>query len=59
MTAPIKFYTTSLSGHGHRVELLLRALGLTFEAIDIDLRVKAQKSEAFLALNPFGDRRQG
>jgi glutathione S-transferase len=50
----IKFYTFALSGNTHRVELLLRALDLPFERIDVNLREKAQKSEAFMAMNPFG-----
>ena len=52
--SPIKFYTFPVSGNTHRVELLLRALGLPFERIDIDLRGKQQKTDAFLAMNPFG-----
>ena len=52
--SPIKFYTFPVSGNTHRVELLLRALDLPFERIDIDLRGKQQKTEAFLAMNPFG-----
>lgn len=51
---PIKFYSFPLSGHAHRVELLLRALGLAFERLDVDLAGKAQKSDEFLELNPFG-----
>ena len=51
---PIKFYTYSISGHGHRVELLLSMLGLPFQRIEVDLRTREQKSPAFLARNPFG-----
>jgi glutathione S-transferase len=54
MTQPIKFYTMSLSGHAHRVELLLRALGLEYQAIEVDLIAREHKSEAFLAINPLG-----
>lgn len=51
---PIKFYSMRLSGNAHRVELLLRALDLPFERIEVDLAGKQQKTPAFLALNPFG-----
>jgi glutathione S-transferase len=51
---PIKFYTFPVSGHSHRVELLLSMLELPFERIDVDLRAREQKSTAFLARNPFG-----
>ncbi len=51
---PIRFYTFSVSGHAHRVELLLSMLGLPFERIEVDLRAKEHKTAAFLARNPFG-----
>lgn len=57
MTDPVKsivFYSFPLSGHAHRVELLLRGLGLPFERIDVDLASKQQKTDEFLELNPFG-----
>jgi glutathione S-transferase len=43
-------HTTKYSGHGHRVELLLRMLGLPYEVADApaDLR----RSDEFAALNP-------
>ena len=50
----IKFYGFSLSGHSHRVELMLNLLGLPFENITVDLVAGAQKKPEFLALNPFG-----
>lgn len=51
---PIKLYRYPLSGHSHRVELFLSLLGLPFELIDVDLVAGAQKSPAFLEMNPFG-----
>jgi glutathione S-transferase len=51
---PIIFYSFPISGHAHRVELLLRALDLPFTRIDVDLSAKEQKSDEFLAKNPFG-----
>ncbi|MBD3845581.1 glutathione S-transferase [Bosea sp. OAE752] len=52
MHTEITLHGTALSGHTHRVELLLRALGLPyrFEAAPADVR----RSEAFLQLNPLG-----
>lgn len=54
MTAPIRFYRHPLSGHAHRVELLLTLLGLPFEPVDVDLAHGAHKTPDFLARNPFG-----
>ncbi len=54
MTAPrpIRLHRFRLSGHSHRVELFLSLLGRPFEIVD--LPSGAQKSLAFLAMNPFG-----
>jgi glutathione S-transferase len=51
---PIRLHRFARSGHCHRVELLLSLLELPFEAIDVDLPAKEQKTPRFLALNPFG-----
>ena len=51
---PIKFYTYAISGHAHRVELLLAMLNVPFERIEVDLRAREHKSAGFLARNPFG-----
>lgn len=51
---PIRFYTFALSGHSHRVELLLSMLGLPFERVEVNLRAREHKTPAFLARNPFG-----
>ena len=48
----LKLYGTPLSGHVHRVALLLRMLELPYEFIEAPAEVR--QSEAFLALNPFG-----
>ncbi|BDD91601.1 glutathione S-transferase [Pandoraea sp. NE5] len=53
-TRPIRLYRHALSGHCHRVELMLHLLDLPYETIDIDLMTGEQKQPAFLALNPFG-----
>jgi glutathione S-transferase len=51
---PIRLYRHVISGHAHRVELLLLLLGLPFEAIDVDLLAGAHKQPEFLNINPFG-----
>lgn len=51
---PIKLYRYPLSGHSHRVELFMSLIGLPAELIDVDLAAGAQKTPAFLAMNPFG-----
>jgi glutathione S-transferase len=53
MTASgISLYGTVLSGHTHRVELLLRMLGLAYDFVDSPAPVR--RSPEFRALNPFG-----
>lgn len=54
MTEPkprIKVHGTPLSGHTHRVELLLRMLGIAFESVPAPAPVR--RSAAFRALNAF------
>lgn len=51
---PIKLYRHPLSGHCHRVELMLSLLNLPYETIDIDLLNAEHKSADFLKINPFG-----
>ncbi len=53
---PIRLYRHPLSGHCHRVELLLRMLDLPYESVDVDLFQGAHKAPEFLAKNPFGQR---
>lgn len=50
----IKLYRHPLSGHSHRVELLLSLLGLDADIITVDLMSGAQKTPEFLAKNPSG-----
>lgn len=50
----IKLYRHPLSGHSHRVELLLSLLELPTELVFVDLAKGAHKQAEFLALNPFG-----
>ncbi|XZG69369.1 glutathione S-transferase family protein [Chitinibacteraceae bacterium HSL-7] len=51
---PIRLYRHRLSGHSHRVELMLSLLQLPFDCVDVDLAGRAHKSAEFLALNRFG-----
>ena len=51
----IKLYGFPLSGHSHRVELMLSLLGLPSEYILVDLKQGAHKAPAFTAtINSFG-----
>lgn len=51
---PIKLHRLHLSGHCHRVELLLSLLRLPYELVDVDVAAGEHKRPAFLARNPFG-----
>ncbi len=51
---PIRLHRYPLSGHSHRVELLLSLLRLPFELVDVDLLTGAHRTPEFLARNPFG-----
>jgi len=54
MTQTIKLYRHPLSGHAHRVEMLLNFLELPFESIDVDLVKRAHKAPDYLAKNSMG-----
>jgi glutathione S-transferase len=54
MTTPIRLYHFALSGHAHRVQLMLSLLGLPHETIDVDLAAGEHRAPAFLERNPFG-----
>lgn len=51
---PIKLFRHPLSGHAHRVELMLSLLGLPCEPVFVDLAKGAHKQPEFLAISPFG-----
>jgi len=51
---PIRLYRHPLSGHCHRVELLLSLLQKPFVTTDVDLAAGAHKKPDFVAKNPFG-----
>ncbi len=48
----ITLHGTELSGHTHRVEMLLRALGLPYRFASAPPEIR--RSDSFLALNPLG-----
>jgi len=52
--APIKVYSSVISGHSHRVRLFLSLLGLPFETVELDLPAREHKRPDFLRLNAFG-----
>jgi len=53
-TDPIRLHDFALSGHAHRVRLMLSLLGLSWTSVPVNLAAGEHKSPAFLALNPFG-----
>lgn len=50
----IKLYRHALSGHCHRVELLISLLGIEAEIINVDIEGGEHKQPAFLTKNIFG-----
>ncbi len=52
--APVRLHRFALSGHAHRVELMLSLLGVAHELVEVDLARGAQRTPEFLALNPLG-----
>lgn len=51
---PIRLYRHPLSGHAHRVQLMLSLLDLPHELVEVDLRAGEHKTPAYLAKNAFG-----
>lgn len=50
----IKLFRHPLSGHAHRVELMLSLLNLPTELVFVDLAKGAHKQAEFLQMSPFG-----
>ncbi len=50
----MKLYWHPISGHAHRVHMLLSMLELDYELITVDLPAGEHQRPEFLALNPFG-----
>lgn len=53
-TQPLQLYRMPVSGHCHRVELMLSLLGLPHQLINVDLQRGEHRSPQHLALNPLG-----
>lgn len=53
-TTPLLLYRMPVSGHCHRVELMLSLLGLPHQLIHVDLPRGEHRSPQHLALNPLG-----
>ena len=51
---PLRLHRHRISGHAHRVELLLSLRALRYELVDVDLLAGAHKTPDFLKVNPFG-----
>jgi glutathione S-transferase len=51
---PIKLYRMAVSGHCHRVELMLSLLGLPYELAEVNLLQGEHQRAEHLALNPLG-----
>jgi glutathione S-transferase len=54
MSNAIKLYRHPLSGHSHRVELLLSLLNVPTELVLVDLAKGEHKTAKYLAINAFG-----
>ncbi len=54
MSKPISLFRHPLSGHAHRVELMLALLNLPTELVFVDLAKGAHKQPEFLGKNPLG-----
>ncbi|WMD22869.1 glutathione S-transferase [Achromobacter seleniivolatilans] len=53
-TASLTFYSFPLSGHAHRVALMLSLLNVPHRQVEVDLRQGEQKRPEYLAMNAFG-----
>jgi len=53
-SAPVKLYRNPISGHCHRVELMLSLLDIPYETIDLDMANGAHKAPDYLKISPFG-----
>jgi glutathione S-transferase len=53
-STPIRLFDFALSGHAHRVRLMLSLLDLPVELVPVALAAGEQKAPAFLTMNPFG-----
>ncbi len=51
---PVKLYRNPISGHCHRVELMLSLLDIPYETIDLDMVNGAHKEPNYLKISPLG-----
>jgi glutathione S-transferase len=51
----MKLYGVRMSGHVHRVQLLLGLLELPYEFVTVDLAAAANRTPEFLSKSPFGE----
>ncbi len=51
---PIKLYRNPISGHCHKVELMLAFLDIPYKTVDLDMANGAHKAPDYLKINPFG-----
>lgn len=51
---PITLYRNPLSGHCHRVELMLAFLELPYKTVDLDMANGAHKAPDYLKISPLG-----
>jgi maleylpyruvate isomerase len=50
----LKLYNTAVSSPSHRVRIALALKGLDYEYVAVDLKARAHKDAAYLAVNPQG-----
>ncbi len=53
-STPLQLYRMSISGHAHRVELMLSMLGLPHALIEVNVIAGEHRQPAHLARNPLG-----
>jgi glutathione S-transferase len=51
---PIKLYGFEISGHSHRVQLMLSLLDLPYELVPVNLKENEHKTQDHHAIHPFG-----
>lgn len=52
--SPVKLYRNPISGHCHRVELMLSLLDIPYQTIDLDMANGTHKAPEYLKISPFG-----
>jgi len=52
--SPVKLYRNPLSGHCHRVELMLSLLDIPYQTVDLDMANGEHKAPDYLKISPLG-----